>query len=459
MTTHAFLPHTPADRAAMLATCGLPDADALFADIPLDVKRSTGDSRWGALPLHGLDELSLEAVFTELANQNTAANMACFMGGGAYQRYVPAVVNHIASRSEFYTAYTPYQPEIAQGTLQVIYEFQSMIAELTGLPVANASVYDAANAVTEAVLMALRITKRSEVLLMQGVHPHATQAMATYIAPLGVSHQTVSSVTGALTPQTACVVVQQPNYYGLLCDVPALAAACKANGSLLIVSADPVSLGVLPAPGAMGADIVVGDLQPLGNHLAFGGPYAGYMACQSAYLRQLPGRLASKTVDGSGQTAYCLTLQAREQHIRRQKATSNICTNQALNVLKATVMLTLLGPQGLAEMATLSVQRLHRLVKGLCDLPGVSVWQPDNLPFFSEAVVTFPTPVEPLLRELENQHILGGIPLDAASHPAIPTNSLLITATEMAPDVAIDRYLKTVSVWLAQHKEGLSHAA
>jgi glycine dehydrogenase subunit 1 len=451
-----FLPHTPTDRQQLLAACGLTHIDDLFADIPF-----SGPDHWDTLPRHGLDELTLESTITQYARQNHGADKVCFLGAGAYARYVPAVVNHIASRSEFYTAYTPYQPEIAQGTLQVIYEFQTMIAELTGLPVANASVYDAANAVTEAALMALRITRRPDVLVASGVHPHATDALACYMQPLdGLTlHRSqaggnVQALLAELTPTTACLIVQTPDYVGTLWPMEVLAEACQANGTLLVVSADPVSLGLLTPPGqlsnGMGADIVVGDLQPLGNGLSFGGPYAGYMACKAAYLRQLPGRLVSRTTDASGQTAYCLTLQTREQHIRRQKATSNICTNQALNVLKATVMLTLLGPTGLKQLASISVKRAHALARRLAALPGIQVWHAnESATFFNEFVVTLPIPVNAVLAALEDQGILGGLPVSGCvAGYTVPPNSLLIATTELTPPLAIDRYVSTVAACL-----------
>jgi glycine dehydrogenase subunit 1 len=449
--TANYLPHTPADVQALLTACGVASLNDLFADIPAALYHSSGLTQAmqtaQAMPLTGLDELTLEQTLTPYAHQNTGATMGCFLGGGAYHRYVPAAVAHIANRSEFYTAYTPYQPEVAQGTLQVIYEFQSMVASLTGLPVANASVYDGANAVTEAVLMALRITGRHTVVMMQGVHPHAIEATQCYLTPhTDITVYTDHKGTEALPPDAGCVVVQTPDYYGTLWDLPALAALCQAQGILLIVSADPVSLGVLPAPGLLGADIVVGDLQPLGNGLSFGGPYAGYMACKQAYLRQLPGRLVSQTTDATGQTAYCLTLQTREQHIRRQKATSNICTNQALNVLKATVMLTLLGPTGLAQLATLSVQRAHWLANALTALPGVTLWHPENRPFFNEFVVTFPLPTSQVLNALAQNGLLGGIPLQKVAD--VPANTLLVAVTEMTTPAMLQTYVNTVAALL-----------
>jgi glycine dehydrogenase subunit 1 len=440
-----FLPHTDDTVASMLATCGVATLDNLFADVPSSHYHTQGLVPANHPQANGLDELTLEQELTQLAEQNASSRMACFLGAGAYYRYVPAAVSHIASRSEFYTAYTPYQPEMAQGTLQVTYEFQTMMSSLTGLPVVNASVYDGTNAVTEAVLMAQRINQRPAVVFMEGVHPHAVEATRCYLSPYSdVTLYLNQTDTHRIDAQTSCVVVQTPDYYGTLWQLDALATHCKQQGTLLIVSADPVSLGVLEAPGKQGADIVVDDLQPLGNNLSFGGPYAGYMACQQTYLRQMPGRLVSKTTDATGNPAYCLTLQTREQHIRRQKANSNICTNQALNVLKATAMLTLLGPDGLGRLATLSVQRAHWLANALCQLPGVRLWQPQGRPFFNEFALTLNKPVQPVLDAMAQQHgILAGVPLVA--DPNAPANALLVAVTEMNPPSQLQAYVMAMA--------------
>lgn len=448
---HNFLPHTEADRQAMLATLGLQHVDELFSDIPASLRDNI---RYAVLPKQGLSELELQQELGALASMNTGASMACFLGGGAYNRFIPMAVNTIAGRSEFYTAYTPYQPEIAQGTLQVTYEFQTMICELTGMDVANASVYDGASAVTEAAFMALRTTKRNHVLLADTVHPDYRAVLKTYAAQLkGVeviefTQATRDSVFADQSKQAACVIIQVPNYFGDLEETAKIREFCQHHGALMVVSAEPVSLGLLKAPGEYGADIVTGDIQPLGNNLSYGGPYGGYIATKNKYLRQLPGRLVGKTVDKDGRPCYTLTLQTREQHIRREKATSNICTNQALNVLKATVYLSLVGPQGLKSLATLSAQRAHYLVEQLQALPGVSRYNPQQ-PFLFEVALQFPVPVAPLLEYLQQHGILGGIALERFYPEA--QNVLLIACTEMTTAKQIERYIALVKEYLQRH--------
>ncbi len=445
---HNFLPHTEVDRQAMLAKIGVKNIDALFADIPGELRNNI---RYQVLPAKGLSEVELQAELTSLAQQNQGAPMACFLGGGAYARFIPMVINNLASRSEFYTAYTPYQPEIAQGTLQVTYEFQTMICELTGMDVANASVYDGASAVTEAALMAMRVTKRNRVLISDTVHPDYRQVLKTYLDGLGgvelVEFNLADSATVLKSDdkQTACVIIQVPDYLGAVDEPGAIRQFCETTGALLIVSAEPVSLGVLKAPGSYGADIVTGDIQPLGNNLSFGGPYGGYIACRSKYLRQLPGRLVGKTVDKTGKQCYTLTLQTREQHIRREKATSNICTNQALNVLKATIFLSLVGPNGLKHLSNVSMQRAHALAERLQKLPGVQLYQP-NQSFLFEFAMQFPVPVQGLLRHLEQRGILGGIELERFYPDA--KNVLLITCTEMTTADHINQYVRAVEEYL-----------
>jgi glycine dehydrogenase subunit 1 len=446
-----FLPHTEAERQLMLAKIGVKNIDALFSDIPTSLRQNI---EYTVLPSQGLTEMELQAELQALAHQNKGTELACFLGGGAYNRFIPMAVNTIASRSEFYTAYTPYQPEIAQGTLQVTYEFQTMICELTGMDVANASVYDGASAVTEAAFMAMRTTRRNRILVANSVNPDYRKVLETYAKGLGeVSVDTFDPLKPGeiLSPhhpqaqQTACVVMQIPNYWGGLEDPKVIQQFCEATGALFIVSAEPVSLGLLKAPGSYGADIVTGDIQPLGNNLSFGGPYGGYIATKSKYVRQLPGRLVGKTVDRNGKQCYTLTLQTREQHIRREKATSNICTNQALNVLKATVYMTLVGPNGLKHLANLSLQRTHTLASQLRKLPGITLYQAGQ-PFFAEVALRFPVPVAPLLQHLEQQGILAGIALERFYPDA--QNCLLIACTEMTLPSEIDRYVQAVKEYL-----------
>ncbi len=446
---HNFLPHTPADRQAMLDTIGVPSVDALFDDIPAQLRENIS---YQVLPARGLSEAELQQELAQHAADNHGQQMVSFLGGGAYSRFIPMAVNTIAGRAEFYTAYTPYQPEIAQGTLQVTYEFQTMICELTGMDVANASVYDGANALTEAAFMAMRATKRQRILVARSVHPDYRQVLATYVDGLGdVSitefdpRQGEQALAAVEDPAgVACVIVQVPDYFGGLNDPAPLRAFCERTGALFIVSADPVSLGLLEAPGRYGADIVTGDIQPLGNNLSFGGPYGGYVATRAKYLRQLPGRLVGRSVDKTGRPCYTLTLQTREQHIRREKATSNICTNQALNVLKATVYMTLLGPAGLRHVANLSAQRAHALAQSLAGIPGVRRLFTDQ-PFLFEFALQLPGPVQPLLTHLEKQGILGGIALERF-YPEYP-NSLLVACTETTTPAHLERLTEAMRVF------------
>jgi glycine dehydrogenase subunit 1 len=448
MSMQNFLPHTEADRQAMLNTIGVKGIADLFGDIPAQLRNNIS---YNVLPAQGLSEQELQQTLAALAEENLGQRMACFLGGGAYARYVPMAVNSIAGRAEFYTAYTPYQPEIAQGTLQVTYEFQTMICELTGMDVANASVYDGASAVTEAALMAMRSTKRSKVLVADTVHPDYRAVLKTYLAGLGdvtlveFNPEQAEAVLDSNDQQAACVILQVPNYLGNLEPTDPVRRFCEATGALFIVSAEPISLGLLKAPGSYGADIVTGDIQPLGNNLSFGGPYGGYIATRSKHMRQLPGRLVGRTVDKTGKKCYTLTLQTREQHIRREKATSNICTNQALNVLKATVYMSLIGPVGMKTLANLSMQRAHFLAEGLQRLPGVALYKPAQ-PFLFEFAVRFPVPVRPLLRHLETRGILGGIELERFYPDA--RNVLLVTCTEMTTQEQINLYVSAVESYL-----------
>ncbi len=441
---HNFLPHTEPDRIAMLAAMGMTHTDELFADVPAQLKNMP-HPQW--LPQTGLDEWALQEQLNQTAKLNTGTDALCFLGGGAYNRFIPSVVNTTASRGEFYTAYTPYQPEMSQGTLQVGFEFQTMIAELTGMDAANASVYDGGTAVAEAALMAMRIRKKSHVAILRSVNPQYREILATYAR--GLEHVTITEVATVdeLTAlpnaaDLAGVIVQQPNYFGTLEDMATIGDFCQSNKALFIVSADPVSLAVLDAPGNYGADIVVGDIQPLGNALAYGGPYGGYMATNGKFTRQLPGRLVGKSKDTDGRPCYTLTLQTREQHIRREKATSNICTNQALNILKATVYLALAGAKGLAQVAERSMERMHQLTEQLAQLPGVSLTFP-NTPYGFECAFTLPGPVQPVVDAMAQQGILAGIPLDG-DYPEYP-NSLLVCCTELTTPDAISTYVQALS--------------
>lgn len=427
-----YLPHTPADRAAMLETIGVPDVEALFRDVP-EAARLTG-----ALELPDQQgELAVERAITALAAQNRHSGLlASFLGAGAYRHHIPATVDHLIQRSEFLTSYTPYQPEIAQGTLQYLFEFQTQVALLTGMEVANASMYDGSTACAEAVEMARRLTGRNRVVLSGSLHPHyravvetllrlhETQLVALPPAPAGGE-----DVAPALDGETACVVVQYPDVFGHVRDYGALARQAQARGALLIVVVtEVVALGALTPPGAMGADIVVGEGQGLGVGLNYGGPYLGLFATRAKFLRQMPGRIAGETVDADGRRGYVLTLSTREQHIRREKATSNICTNSGLCCLAFTIHLALLGEVGLTGLAALNHARAVQLAERLATVPGLTLL---TGPFFNEFAVALDRPAEPVVEQLVARGLLGGVP-GGRLWPGDPAleRVLLLCATE-----------------------------
>jgi glycine dehydrogenase subunit 1 len=443
----AYTVHTDADRHHMLQVVGATDIDDLFSAIPRSL-RATGLG----LPT-GSSEPETRAQVEGLAACNRPLSARSFLGAGCYDHYVPSAVRAIASRSEFATAYTPYQPEVSQGTLQHIFEFQSCICELTGLDVANASLYDGPSALAEAAFMALRLTKREGIVISGTVHPEAAQVVRTYAAGPGlqVASLPIDPKTGRTIPpdglsaDVGAVLIQQPNVLGVIEDLAAIAGAVHASGALLVVLANLGTLGVLEAPGILGADIVVGDAQVFGNAPSFGGPSVGFLACSTPYLRQLPGRVVGQTTDAEGRRCYVLTLQAREQHIRRAKATSNICSNQALSALSATVHLALLGPRGLRERGVLCLQRAHHLQRELCGLPGVSLAV--DAPFFSEFALTLPCKATPFRDAMRSQGIDPGVPLtrlgpgaDVVS-PEKPENVILVSVTEVNTPQAIAEYL------------------
>jgi glycine dehydrogenase subunit 1 len=390
-----YLPHTADDRQQMLDTIGVASVEELLVDIPAAV-------RGGDLHLpEPLDEAAALRHLEDLAARNRPAGaLPCFLGGGAYRHYIPAVVSALASRGEFVTSYTPYQPEISQGTLQAIYEFQSLICALTGLDVANASLYDAATACAEAMALAVNATGRTEVVVAGGLNPQYLATMRTYAWSQNLTvHEVPLSAGGTCDPTAvrdllaggtvAAVLAQSPNYLGLLEDHRALADLAHDHGALYIACANPLALALLAAPGECGADVAVGDAQPFGNSLAFGGPYAGYMAAREALLRRMPGRIAGASVDSHGNRAYVLTFQTREQHIRREKATSNICSNHALNALVATIYLSFMGKSGLRSVAELCVRRAHYAAERIAALPGYCLPYAGT-PFFHEFAVACP---------------------------------------------------------------------
>jgi glycine dehydrogenase subunit 1 len=419
----AYTLNTPADRQAMLKAVGVESFDDLLKSIPATVRlRRPLD-----LP-PALAEQELTRLLQGLAAKNANADThSCFLGGGAYDHFIPAVVDAIAGRGEFYTAYTPYQAEASQGTLQVGFEYQTMICQLTGLDVANASLYDGGSAAAEAVLMAVNVTGRTgSVIVAESVHPDYRRTLSTYLKDLGIKIVTVPTPNGFLDPadlakhvdeRTACVLVQHPNFFGSLEEVEAIGKAAKEKGALFVVSFDPISVGLLKQPGDYGADIAIAEGQCLGNYLMYGGPYLGILACRSEFVRKIPGRLVGQTTDRHGNRCWVLTLQTREQHIRREKATSNICTNQGLLALRATVYLSALGPQGLKETADLCARKAHYAAERLTKIPGVKL--AFDRPFFKEFTVRVPGDATKLLAGLVEDGYLGGLPL-AGYYPNLP---------------------------------------
>jgi glycine dehydrogenase subunit 1 len=367
---------------------------------------------------------------------------------------VPAAVGSIVSRSEFATAYTPYQPEVSQGSLQVIYEFQTAICLLTGMEVANASMYDGPTACAEAALMASRLTNRTKIVVAATLHPEYRMVTKTYLKSCGLEYHKAEASNGVVNAKdlgvdssTAAFIVQHPNYFGCLEDLELLAKEVHAQGSLLVVVTEPISLGLLKPPGDFGADIVVGDAQPCGNFLSFGGPSAGYMACRKDFVRQLPGRLSGMTVDNRGNRAFTLTLQTREQHIRRAKATSNICTNQALNALAMLVYLTMMGPQGMKQLANISLNRAHYLAEKLVKIPGVKLAFPQQ-PYFNEFTIALEQPAKVVLEKLKHRGILGGIGLELF-YPDLK-NCFIAAVTEMNTPEELDTFVDELRAVLSE---------
>ena len=437
-----FIPHTESEREEMLRSIGVEKIEDLFAAIP-------EQHRFPKLGmLHGMTEMEASAQLKEMAEANLSlSNAVSFLGAGAYYHYIPAAIDNLISRGEFYTAYTPYQPEISQGTLQGIFEYQSLIARLTGMDCANASHYDGATACAEAGILAYHQFrgKRKEILVSPGLHPHYQSVMRTYlsdfdgmymISPTFSSLKDVNpqKLIDAVDENTAMVMVQYPDFFGQVFDFTELAEACHAKGALLCVCVNPIALGLLKTPGEMGADVVVGEGQPLGIPLSYGGPYLGIFAVRKELIRKVSGRIVGQTVDNRGQKSYVLTLTAREQHIRREKATSNICSNQGLNALTAAIYLSLLGKEGLKEVASLCDNKAHYAAQKISELKGFEILNPG--PFFHEFVVKCPKPVADLQEHLLDHNILGGYDL-SGSYPVFE-NCLLIAVTEMNSKQDID---------------------
>jgi len=450
-----YLPLTDADRGAMLATIGAKSIDDLFVDVPESARLS---GPIPGLPNHAT-ELAVERHMTALARRNVVAGeVPFFLGCGAYRHHVPASVDHLIQRGEFLTAYTPYQPEIAQGTLQMLFEFQTQVARLLGCDVANASMYDGSTACWEAIGMAARVTKRSKALLSSGLHPHyvsVAKTMARFTGDeLHTSDPTLSADTDvaalidAIDDQTSCVVVQYPDILGRIADLSDIAARAHAKGALLVaVVTEPVALGAIRSPGEMGADIVVGEGQSLGVGLQFGGPYVGLFACKEKFVRQMPGRLCGETVDAEGKRGFVLTLSTREQHIRREKATSNICTNSGLCALAFSIHMTLLGERGLRDLAMLNHAKAVAAADRLAKVPGVELV---NDSFFNEFTLKLAKEARPIVRDLADRQILAGVSLGRL-YPGVDAleNGLVVAVTETTTDEDVEALANALQEVLA----------
>jgi len=438
-----YIGNTNEDRAQMLEEIGVESIEALFKAVPDSVflkdRLNIPDAQ---------SEMELVKNIKSLSDKNlNLDDYTCFLGAGAYDHYIPALIDSLISRQEFYTAYTPYQPEISQGTLQVIFEYQTMISELTGLPVVNASMYDGATALTEAAVMACESTKRPEILIASTVHPESRQVLNTYAGFRDISVSEIGYKDGRidledlkskLKVNTAALIIQSPNFFGIVEDVASISGIIHENKSLLIVSADPISLALLKSPGESGADIAVGDGQPLGNSLSFGGPSLGFMAVTEKLMRKMPGRIVGETVDKDGKRGFVLTLQTREQHIRREKATSNICSNQALNALTATIYMTVMGKEGLKEVANLCLQKSRYAYDELIKTGKFS--PVFSGPFFKEFVVKSAEPVDMLNDKLLESGIIGGYDVEK-NYPELK-DGWLVAVTEKRTRQDIDSFIR-----------------
>jgi glycine dehydrogenase subunit 1 len=435
-----YIPNSPDERQAMLANIGLTRIEELFQQIPEHLRLNSAIGIGEAM-----SEPDLIAYFRTLADQN-ATDFQSFLGAGAYTHFIPVIIDSLISRSEFFTAYTPYQPELSQGTLQYIFEFQTMTCQMTGMEVANASLYDGSTGVAEAVLMAQRVTRRDKFILADSLHPQYREVVEAYTKHMGLQFDTAPTAeSGALDvnqlkidKETAAVVVQSPNFFGCVEDLQALAEAAHQAGALLIVAvAEAMSFGALKSPGACGADIVVAEGQSFGIPISYGGPYCGMFATLEKYIRQMPGRLVGETKDHHGRRGYVLTLSTREQHIRREKATSNICTNQGLFALMATIYLATMGRKGVQEVAQQNLQKAHYAAQEIAKLDGYAVQF--SAPFFNEFVVKTPKPASEINQSLLDRKILGGLALDRF-YPQMG-NSLLVCVTETAKRETLDNFV------------------
>ncbi|MDR5682546.1 MAG: aminomethyl-transferring glycine dehydrogenase subunit GcvPA [Armatimonadota bacterium] len=438
-----YIPTTPEQREHMLRTIGVETIEELFTDIPAEVRLDR--------PLALRPALSDPEVLTALralAERNGHADrLVCFLGAGAYDHFVPPAVWQLAGRGEFLTAYTPYQAELMQGELQAAYEYQTMVCELLAMDVANASMYDGASALAEAAVMARDLARRDRVVVSRAVHPEYRKVLRTYTEPLGIRIDEIGHTRGVTTTEdvrraldtaAAAVIVQHPNFFGCLEDVQAMGEAAHSVGALLIVAtADPLAFGLLRPPGALGADIVAAEGQPLGNHLNFGGPYLGIIATRREFVRRMPGRLVGATTDADGRRGFVLTLQTREQHIRRERATSNICTNEALNALAAAIYLSLMGPDGVRRVAESCARKAHYLRRRIAALDGFAI--AFQAPTFHEFVVRTPRPADTVARALLREGFLGGLPLGSLYRGM--RNHLLVSVTESRTREEMDRFV------------------
>ena len=427
-----YLPNTEADRSAMLREIGVSSIDELFQDIPQRFRNALFD-----LPAP-LSELELKRELRQLAASN--ANLddyACFLGAGSYRHFIPSIVEYIIGRSEFYTAYTPYQAEVSQGTLQSVYEYQSLVCQLTGMEVSNAGMYDGSTSAAEAAIMACAITNRSKVAVLATVHPTYREVLDTYCRARNLPLVTLESTSSDLPPDCACLIIQQPNFLGCFEQLGAYAQKAHDAGALVIAVADPISLGMFKPPGDYGVDIAVAEGQPLGIPTSFGGPYLGIFACRKEYVRRMPGRIVGKTVDVAGNPGYVMTLVTREQYIRRERATSNICTSEALMALAAAVYLAALGKRGLRHVAELCYHKAHYAAQAICQLKGYSLVFPQ--PFFKEFTVRCPVPPSQINQALFKKKIIGGLDI---SH--LVENGMLLCVTEMNTRQDIDRLVKAL---------------
>jgi glycine dehydrogenase subunit 1 len=441
--TYRYLPDTEQDQKEMLDLLNVSSIDELFEDIPAEIRIEGELNIPAAVP-----EPLLMKKMQQLSSQNkNANNYPIFLGAGTYDHYIPSVVDHMISRSEFYTAYTPYQPEISQGELQAIFEFQTMVSELTGMDVANSSMYDGFTSLAEAASLAVASTKRSKVLISKAVHPESRAIINPVSLGQGYTVEEVDLATDVtdlvklqeqIGKDTSAVIVQYPNFFGSIEDLAEIKKIADANGALLIVSANPLALALLQAPGKLGADIVIGDMQPLGIPMSFGGPHCGYFAVSKKFMRKIPGRIVGQTTDEQGKRGFVLTLQAREQHIRRDKATSNICSNQALNALASSICMTALGKQGVRHMAQLNFEKADYMAKRLQE-KGFTI--KNQSPFFNEFVVELPLPVKEVNEKALEAGIIGGYDLGIDYGF---DNQMLIAVTEQRTKEEIDQFVKVL---------------